>query len=269
MKIIEVKDVDKRPENADIWVLKGVTFDVYEGEFLGIVGPSGCGKSTLLRAMSGLEKPTYGEVLFRGEPVEEPVKEIAMVFQHSALLPWKSLLDNIELPLEARGIEPGKSREIAGKFVEKMGLGGFENSYPREVSEGMRHTTALTRALAIDPEVILLDQPFSSLDAFSAEKLRKLTLDLWKNRKAHTNTFVLVSHSVEEAVSMCDRVLVMSHRPGRVVKELVIDIPRPREEHFRDKEFFGYCDIIKEMMNPKFKPGGRDEKNNQAPKNHR
>ncbi len=269
MKIIEVKDVGKRPENTDIWVLKDVTLDVYEGEFLGIVGPSGCGKSTLLRIISGLEKPTYGEVLFRGEPVEEPIREIAMVFQHSALLPWKSLLDNIELPLEARGIKPDESRVIARNFVEKMGLGGFENSYPREVSEGMRHTTALTRALAIDPEVILLDQPFSSLDAFSAEKLRKLTFDLWKNRKTQTNTFVLVSHSVEEAVSMCDRILVMSHMPGRVVKELVIDIPRPREEHFRDKEFFEYCDIIKEMMNPKFKPGNSDEKSNQAPKNHR
>ncbi len=267
MKIIEVKDVGKRPENADVWVLKGVTFDVYEGEFLGIVGPSGCGKSTLLRTISGLEKPTYGEVFFRGELVDVSVKEIAMVFQHSALLPWKTLLDNIELPLEARGIESGSSREIAGKFVEKMGLGGSENAYPREVSEGMRHTTALARALAIDPEIILLDQPFSSLDTFSAEKLRKLTLDLWKNRKTRTNTFVLVSHSVEEAVSMCDRILVMSHRPGKVVKELIIDIPRPREGHFRDKEFFEYCDIIKEMMNPRFKLNNRDEKNNNVAKN--
>ncbi len=252
MKVLKVNGVSVIPESSNNAVIRDVTFSVNSGEFLGIVGPSGCGKSTLLRIMAGVEKPTYGEVLFNGQPFTEPQKEIAIVFQHSALLPWKNVLQNIELPLEARGLDPKAAREIALKFVERVGLTGYEDAYPRETSEGMRHTTSLARALAVDPAVILMDQPFSSLDAFSADRLRKLTLDIWKGSESKTNSFVLVTHSVEEAVSMCDRILVMSQRPGHILKEIVIDIARPREDHMRDAKFFAYCDEIKSMMNPKF-----------------
>ncbi|MFH0890054.1 MAG: ABC transporter ATP-binding protein [Candidatus Aenigmatarchaeota archaeon] len=264
MRVIEVDNVSVIPENSKHAVIRDVTFGVNSGEFLGIVGPSGCGKSTLLRIMAGVERPTYGEVLFNGQQFTEPQKEIAIVFQHSALLPWKTMLQNIELPLEARGMDADTARGIALKFVKKVGLVGYENSYPRETSEGIRHTTSLARALAVNPIVVLMDQPFSSLDAFSADRLRRLTLDIWKASENKTSTFVLVTHSVEEAVSMCDRILVMSHMPGHILKEIKIDMTRPREDHMRDEKFFAYCDEIKEMMNPKFH---LNPKNGHSPKN--
>jgi len=258
MAIIEVKKVGKLFDSNEI--LKNVTFDVNEGEFLGILGPSGCGKSALLRIIAGLETPSYGEILFRGEHLEEPSPDIAILFQNYALLPWKTILENVELPLEAHDIDPEKSRATAMRFVSKVGLKGFENSYPREVSGGMKQATAIARALAIDPDVTLMDEPFSSLDAFSADKLRKLTLDIWKNMKAKASTFILVTNSVEEAVFMCDRILIMSNRPGRILKEIDIKFPRPRDEYARSRNFFSYCDNIKEMMNPKFRPQKEDKK---------
>ncbi len=250
MKIIEVNDLTVFSKDGTTKVLRDVNFGINEKEFLGIVGPSGCGKSTLLKVMSGLEKPSYGEVLFKGNLVEEPIGDISIVFQHSALLPWKSVLENVRLPVEARGFDLKKSRSIAMEFIKKVGLKGFENSFPREISEGMRHAASLARALAIDPDVILMDEPFSSLDAFGADKLRKLTLDIWKSLRARASTFILVTHSVEEAVFMCDRVLVMSHRPGKIIKEINIDIPRPREKYARGRKFFNYCDTITALMAP-------------------
>ncbi len=264
MKIIEVNDLTVFSRDGTAQVLRDVNFSINEKEFLGIIGPSGCGKSTLLKVMSGLEKPSYGEILFKGVPVEEPTKDIAIVFQHSALLPWKSVLENVRLPLEARGLGLEKSRSIAIKFIKKVGLKGFENSFPREISEGMRHTASLARALAMDPDVILMDEPFSSLDAFGADKLKKLTLQIWKSLRARASTFVLVTHSVEEAVFMCDRILVMSHRPGKIIRDIRIDIPRPRERYARGKKFFRYCDTIKALMSPKYrvKNGHQNNKNN-------
>lgn len=264
MKIIEVNDLTVFSKDGTTQVLRDVNFNINEKEFLGILGPSGCGKSTLLKVMSGLEKPSYGEILFKGALVEEPTKDIAIVFQHSALLPWKSILENVRLPVEARGFDLEKSRAISMKFIKKVGLKGFENSFPRDISEGMRHAASLARALAMDPDVILMDEPFSSLDAFGADKLRKLTLQIWKSLKAHASTFVLVTHSVEEAVFMCDRILVMSHRPGKIIKDIKIDIPRPRERYARGKKFFRYCDNIKALMAPKqrAKNGHQNDKNN-------
>lgn len=238
--------------NHKVDVLKGVSFDVKEKEFLCIVGPSGCGKSVLLRLISGLDKPSQGKIFFKHEMIEGPVMDTAMVFQNFGLLPWKTVLENVELALEARGYAERYSKEKmrikAMKYAEMVGLKGFEDSYPREISGGMKQCVGIARALAVDPEVVLMDEPFSTLDAITAEKLRKLVLDVWRNQRTKAGTFVMVTHQVEEAVIMGDRVLVMSHRPGTIIGEVKINIGRPRTEHLRHKEFFKACDEIKSLM---------------------
>ncbi|MFH1105958.1 MAG: ABC transporter ATP-binding protein [Candidatus Aenigmatarchaeota archaeon] len=252
--MIKVLDVSKTFEvgNHKVDVLKDVSFDIDEKEFLCIVGPSGCGKSVLLRMITGLDTPTQGKIFFRHELVKEPLMNAAMVFQTFGLLPWKTVLENIELALEARGYterySKEKTRAKAMKYAEMVGLKGFEDSYPREISGGMKQCVGIARALAVDPEIVLMDEPFSTLDAITADKLRKLVLDVWHNQRTKTSTFVMVTHQVEEAVIMGDRVLVMSHRPGSIIGEVKIKIGRPRTAHLRHKEFFKACDEIKSLM---------------------
>ncbi|MBC7130390.1 ABC transporter ATP-binding protein, partial [Candidatus Bathyarchaeota archaeon] len=233
---------------SKIKVLENVSFSAGNDEFICIVGPSGCGKSTLLRIIAGLEKADSGRVLFRGQPIIKPTPKIAMVFQLFGLLPWKTALENVELPLEVLGIEKEERRKIAKEYLKMVGLEGFENAYPHELSGGMKQRVGIARALALKPEVLLMDEPFSSLDELTAKTLRKLVLDIWRDPNLPTDTFIMVSHNVEEAVFMADRVLVMSPRPGRIIGEVKISIPRPREKHLRDPTYFELVDRVIEIL---------------------
>lgn len=230
--VIEVHSVSKgygQPERT-IPVLRDVSFTIEEHEFLCLVGPSGCGKSTLLRIMMGLIPPDSGSVLYHGEEISGSNPHIAMVFQSFALFPWLTVIQNVELGLEALGLAETQRRVKALRVVQEVGLEGFEEAYPRELSGGMKQRVGLARALAIDPEVLLMDEPFSSLDALTAENLREEVLKLWEDRSLAPEVVIMVTHSVEEAVYMADHVIALTHRPGTVAREMRIDLPRPRDK---------------------------------------
>jgi NitT/TauT family transport system ATP-binding protein len=248
--VLEVENVTKAfmMEKSKILVLDNVNFSVGNDEFVCLVGPSGCGKSTLLRIIAGLEKSDSGRILFHGQPIAHPTPKIAMVFQLFGLLPWKTALENVELPLEVLGFEKEKRIHIAEEYLKMVGLEGFENTYPHDLSGGMKQRVGIARALALKPEVLLMDEPFSSLDELTAKTLRELVLDIWRNPTLPTNTFIMVSHNVEEAVFMADKVIVMSPRPGKVVGTVKIDIPRPRSKHLRDPEYFRFIDKVVELL---------------------
>jgi NitT/TauT family transport system ATP-binding protein len=232
----EVKAIDK------------VSFDVNFDEFVCIIGPSGCGKSTLLRIIAGLETADSGQVLFRDQPITKPSPKVTMVFQTFGLLPWKSAMENVELPMEVAGIDKQEARSRSERYLTMVGLGGFENAYPHDLSGGMRQRVGVARALALGPEVLLLDEPFSALDELTAKSLRVLLLKIWGDAALPTNNFIMVTHNVEEAVMMADRIIVMSPRPGRVVGELKVPLPRPRFEHLRDSVFFETVDKLMGML---------------------
>jgi len=246
LPVLEVKDVKKTfpLEKSLITVLENVTFSVDTDEFVCLVGPSGCGKSTMLRIIAGLEKADSGEILFHNQPQTSPNPKITMIFQLFGLLPWKTALENVEVPLEVHGIQKETRAEIARSYLRMVGLEGFENTYPHDLSGGMKQRVGIARALALQPEVLLMDEPFSSLDELTAKTLRELVLDIWRDPSLPTNTFVMVSHNVEEAVYMADRVIVMSPRPGRVVGEVKVDLPRPRTKYLRDSKYFQSVDEV-------------------------
>lgn len=250
MSVIEVENITKTftSDKTKIVVLDNVSFSVGMEEFLCIVGPSGCGKSTLLRMMAGLEKSDSGRILFNGESITKPSPKIAMVFQLFGLLPWKTALENVEVPLEVLGVVKQNRAHIAQEYLQMVGLEGFENTYPHDLSGGMKQRVGIARALALKPDVLLMDEPFSSLDELTAKTLRELVLNIWRNPTLPTNTFIMVSHNVEEAVLMADRVVVMSPRPGRVIGETRIDIPRPRSQYLRAKEYFNYVDEVINLL---------------------
>lgn len=250
MSVIEVENITKTfpSDKTTILVLDDVSFPVGKDEFMCIVGPSGCGKSTLLRMMAGLEKPDSGRILFNGQPITAPSRKIAMVFQLFGLLPWKTALENVEVPLEVLGIAKQSRVHVAEEYLQMVGLEGFENTYPHDLSGGMKQRVGIARALALKPEVLLMDEPFSSLDELTAKTLRELVLNIWRNPALPTNTFIMVSHNVEEAVFMADRVLVMSPRPSKVVGEVKVNIPRPRFKYLRDPEYFKYVDEVMNLL---------------------
>jgi NitT/TauT family transport system ATP-binding protein len=250
MSVIEVEKVTKSfvSDKTEILVLDNVSFSVGKDEFLCLVGPSGCGKSTLLRIMAGLEKSDSGKILFNGQPITSPSPKVAMVFQLFGLLPWKTALENVEVPLEVIGIAKQKRVQVAEEYLQMVGLEGFESTYPHDLSGGMKQRVGIARALALNPDVLLMDEPFSSLDELTAKTLRELVLNIWRNPALPTNSFVMVSHNVEEAVFMADRVVVMSPRPGKVVGEIKINIPRPRSEYLRDKQYFQFVDEVVALL---------------------
>jgi NitT/TauT family transport system ATP-binding protein len=233
---------------SEVKAIDDVSFDVNYDEFVCIIGPSGSGKSTLLRIIAGLERADSGQVLFRGEPIARPSPKITMVFQTFGLLPWKTAIENVELPMEVAGIARGEAKAQAERYLRMVGLGGFTNAYPHDLSGGMRQRVGVARALALGPEILLLDEPFSSLDELTAKSLRVLLLKIWGDPSLPTNNFVMVTHNVEEAVMMADRIIVFSPRPGRVVGELKVPLPRPRFEHLRDPLFFQTVDKLLGML---------------------
>jgi len=250
LSILEVESVTKTfmENKSKIFALDNVSLSIGNDEFTCLVGPSGCGKSTLLRIVAGLEKADSGKILFHGQPITQPNPKISMIFQLFGLLPWKTALENIEVPLEVLGIEKEERIRTAQEYLRMVGLDGFENTYPHDLSGGMKQRVGIARALALKPEVLLMDEPFSSLDELTAKTLRELVLDIWRNPDLPTNTFIMVSHNVEEAVYMADRVIVMSPRPGKVIGEVKIDIPRPRTQYLREPVYFKSVDEVVEML---------------------
>jgi len=213
------------PDRAAFLALEGMSLTVAEGEFLVVVGPSGCGKSTLLRLLAGLLRPIAGEICFRGQPLIAPRREIGFVFQRANLMPWRTVLQNITLPLEIGHLSKPEIAERARGMIALVGLEGFADAYPRQLSGGMQQRVALARALIHEPSILLLDEPFGSLDALTRERMNAELLRIWS---AHQRTVVMVTHSISEAVFLADRVLVMSVRPGHVRAEFPVALPRPR-----------------------------------------
>ena len=223
-------------------VLDGFDLTIQEGEFVCLVGPSGCGKTTILRLISGLLRPSAGAVRYRGESLVGVNLHTAMVFQSFALLPWLSVRANVELALEARGVGRDDRVKRAEAYVDKVGLDGYEAAYPRELSRGMKQRVGLARALAVEPELLLMDEPFSALDALSSANLRDEVLLLWQDESFPGNSVLMVTHIVEEAVAMADRVVVLTSHPARVAADIRIDLERPRSR--RDPRFMEVTDQI-------------------------
>jgi len=227
-------------------VLEDVTLDIPEHEFVCIVGPSGSGKSTLLRIMMGLTAPSSGDVLYRGRRVTDVNLHAAMVFQSFALLPWLTVQANVELGLLARDLSAEDARKRAAFYLDRVGLDGYEEAYPTELSGGMKQRAGLARALAVEPELLFMDEPFAGLDALTSANLREEVLTLWSDHALPVNTVVMVTHIIEEAVLMADRVIVISSRPGRIAADLPIHLPRPRSK--RDEGFDELVDSIFERI---------------------
>ena len=225
-----------RGRHGELVALDGVSLGVNLGEFVAIVGPSGCGKSTLLRILGGLLMPSQGEVLLGGKALEAPRRQVGYVFQNVNLMPWRTVLGNVTLPLEVAGLSQNRAGERAQELLELVGLQGFEEVYPHELSGGMAQRVAIARALIADPEVLLLDEPFGALDALSREQMNLELLRIWRTRRV---TAVMVTHNLQEAVLMADRVLVMSPRPGTIRAQVQVDLPRPRTLEVMYTEFFG------------------------------
>jgi NitT/TauT family transport system ATP-binding protein len=248
MSIIEMRNVTKRfllPQ-GEVTVLEDISFQANEGEFITLVGPSGAGKSTILRLLSGLMVPSTGEIFFQGKSLKGMNPETAMVFQNFGLLPWLTVSQNIELGLEPREKDPAIRRDISNKYIAKVGLEGYEEAYPRELSGGMKQRVGLARALAVEPTLLLMDEPFSSLDVLTSINLRNELLDIWSDRDNVVNTMIMVTHNIEEAIELSDRIIVLSNRPGRIVGDIKIDLPRPRRK--RDKGFIEYVDRVFSLL---------------------
>ena len=215
-------------EGQALLVLDQIDLTINSGEIVALLGKSGAGKSTLLRVIAGLLKPSSGDVSYRGKKVSGPVKEIAMVFQNFALFPWLTVLQNVELGLEALGVPKDERRRRALKTIDNIGLDGFESAYPKELSGGMRQRVGFARALVVEPELLLMDEPFSSLDVLTAERLRGDLIDLWNDPQIKTKGILFVTHNIEEAALIADRIIVFGSDPGHIKKEIKVQYPLPR-----------------------------------------
>ncbi|MBN1684569.1 MAG: nitrate/sulfonate/bicarbonate ABC transporter ATP-binding protein [Gammaproteobacteria bacterium] len=246
IELRNIKKIFKKSEKKELLVLDQINFNIHEGEIIALLGRSGSGKSTLLRIIAGLTKPTAGEVRYYEKPVLEPAQGIAMVFQHFALMPWLTILENVSLGLEALGVSKKESRQRALKAIDLIGLDGFESAYPKELSGGMQQRVGIARALVVEPKLLLMDEAFSALDILTAENLRDDLLDLWTKSEFKKNSILLVTHNIEEAVAFADRIIVMDYNPGRVRSILHIDLPHPRNSG--SKKFQGYVELIYKLM---------------------
>jgi NitT/TauT family transport system ATP-binding protein len=242
LDVHEVRRAFPRPGGGELLVLDGVELNLKQGEIVGLLGRSGSGKSTLLRLIAGLAHPQGGTLSYMGHPIDGPASGIAMVFQSFALFPWLTVLENVQLGLEAMNIPAAEIRKRALGAIDLIGLDGYENAYPRELSGGMRQRVGFARALVVHPNILLMDEPFSALDVLTAENLRTDLVELWSLGQLPIKGMILVTHNIEEAVLMCDRVLLFSTNPGRIAGEIKIDIPRPRDRS--DPRFEAYVDRI-------------------------
>ena len=242
----EVEKSFERPDGAPIQVIAPTDLTVEPGMIVAMLGPSGSGKSTLLRMLTGLTKPTGGQVLWHGKPVSECSPNVAIVFQSFALFPWLTVVENVEVPLIARGMEHGERHQRAMKQLAAVGLKGFETAYPKELSGGMRQRVGFARALAVEPEILFMDEPFSALDVLTAENLRGELLELWTGKKIPTKSIFVVTHNIEEAVLLADRVIVLGRNPARIRADFEIPLKHPRDRSAA--EFLLYVDYIYKMM---------------------
>ncbi|MGB6422707.1 MAG: ABC transporter ATP-binding protein [Anaerolineales bacterium] len=236
--VIEVCELSAvfRNGGSGLHALDQLSFSVHDQEFLCVLGPSGSGKSTLLRILAGLLPPTEGDVFYRGERLSGPKEGIGFVFQNANLMPWRSVLRNITLPLEVNGLPAVNSSKKAQEMVELVALDGFEDTLPRDLSGGMAQRVAIGRALVHDPDVLLLDEPFGALDALTRERMGIELLRIWQARR---KTVIMVTHSISEALFLADRVLVLSHRPGKLRQDINVSLPRPRQDSMHYTQTFG------------------------------
>jgi NitT/TauT family transport system ATP-binding protein len=231
VSLLQVSDVRMsfpKPDAGELLVLDGINLALREGEIVGVLGRSGSGKSTLLRLIAGLATPTAGKITYRGEPVSGPARGIAMVFQSFAIFPWLTVFQNVALGLEAQALPKPEIRKRSLAAIDMIGLDGFESAYPRELSGGMRQRVGFARALVVHPNILLMDEPFSALDVLTAETLRTDFLDLWCEGRMPIRSVVLVTHNIEEAVLMSDRIVVFGSNPGRILAEIKVALPQPR-----------------------------------------
>src|ERR1700688_2027440 len=237
LQCTEVRKSFPKPDGAELLVLEGMNLELREGQIVGLLGRSGSGKSTLLRLIAGLSEPTAGNLRYLGKPISGPAPGIAMVFQSFALFPWLAVFENVALGLEAQRMSRPEIRKRSLAAIDLIGLDGFESAYPRELSGGMRQRVGFARALVVHPNILLMDEPFSALDVLTAETLRTDFLDLWGDGKLPIKGVILVTHNIEEAVLMCDRILLFSNNPGRIIREIGVDLAQPRnrlDTRFRD-----------------------------------
>ena len=247
--IIRVDHVTKTftsPDGSPLPVLDDISLELQEGEIIALLGRSGSGKSTLLRCIAGLIVPTSGEVTYRGVPLNGACHGVSMVFQSFALLPWLSVLQNVELGLEAQGVDPAERRTRAERAIDTIGLDGFESAYPKELSGGMRQRVGFARALVVEPDALLMDEPFSALDVLTAQNLRAELLRLWTQTDFPTKAMLIVTHNIEEAVILADRIFVLGANPGRIRAEIPVAFPQPRDRH--DPDFAALVDEIYGFM---------------------
>jgi NitT/TauT family transport system ATP-binding protein len=247
--IIRARAVEKfyvQPDGNRIEVIAPVDLDVEPGKIITLLGPSGCGKSTLLRMLTGLSPPSSGEILWHGKPITSQNAGVAIVFQSFALFPWLTVLDNVEAPLEARGVAAVERHKRALRILDTVGLDGFESAYPKELSGGMKQRVGFARAMVVEPEVLFMDEPFSALDVLTAENLRNELLELWLSKKMPTSAIFIVTHNIEEAVLLADRVIVLGRNPARVRADFPIDLTQPRDR--KSQRFVELVDYIYKIM---------------------
>ncbi|MGC4106542.1 MAG: nitrate/sulfonate/bicarbonate ABC transporter ATP-binding protein, partial [Thermomicrobiales bacterium] len=255
--VLSIHDLRKSfhtPEGGELRVLDGIEMELHEGEIVALLGRSGSGKSTLLRCLSGLILPTSGTVIYQDQEVTGPMPGMAMVFQSFALFPWMTVQQNVELGLKAQGVPAGARRQRALEAIDVIGLDGFESAFPKELSGGMRQRVGFARALVTNPDILLMDEPFSALDILTAENLRAELLDLWHAQRITTRAMLLVTHNIEEAVLMADRILVLGSNPGRIRAEVAVPLPRPRDRS--DPAFRELVEYIYKVMTTRLAPEG-------------
>lgn len=247
--IIQARGVEKfylQPDGNRIQVVAPIDLSIVRGKMIALLGPSGCGKSTLLRILSGLSRPSSGEVLWHDKPLDGQTPNVAIVFQSFALFPWLTILENVEAPLEARGIGAVERRKRALKMLDTVGLDGFETAYPKELSGGMKQRVGFARALVVEPEVLFMDEPFSALDVLTAENLRNELLELWINKKMPTSAIFVVTHNIEEAVLLADRIIVLGRNPARIRSDFEVKLAHYRDR--KDPRFAELVDYIYKVM---------------------
>jgi NitT/TauT family transport system ATP-binding protein len=247
--IIEAVAVEKsypQPDGTRVQVVGATSLAVESGKIIALLGPSGCGKSTLLRILTGLSQPSAGQILWHGKPLDGQTPNVAIVFQSFALFPWLTVLGNVEAPLEAKGVPAVERRKRALRTLDTVGLDGFETAYPKELSGGMKQRVGFARALVVEPEVLFMDEPFSALDVLTAENLRGELLELWLNKKMPTSAIFIVTHNIEEAVMLADRVMVLGRNPARVRSDFNIRLKHPRDR--KSARFVELVDYIYKVM---------------------
>jgi NitT/TauT family transport system ATP-binding protein len=230
--IIQAEKIEKyyaQPSQNRIQVIAPTDLKIVPGEILALLGPSGSGKSTMLRMLSGLSRPSAGNVYWHGKPISQAEINVSIVFQSFALFPWLTVLENVEAPLQARGVDAEERRERSLRMLDTVGLDGFQSAYPKELSGGMRQRVGFARALVVEPEVLFMDEPFSALDVLTAENLRSELLELWSKKTMPTKAVFLVTHNIEEAVLLADRIIVLGRNPGHIRTDFRVQIPHPRD----------------------------------------